>query len=106
VAIANSASKSRDKRRDEPDRRDQRDNRPQSRNSNSIDLAIDVCADSAERTAGDKARVEDINSVTRDGEGWRVEGTLSGASAQTFQCGVTNARVEFIQLDGKTVASR
>lgn len=110
AAIASAASKkNRDSRRD--DRYENRDYRNDSRryddrrsdsradrNTGSIESAINVCSNAAEQSAGDKARVSEIRSVTRDGAGWRVEGDLTGSEERTFLCGSTEGRVDFVQL--------
>ncbi len=122
AAIASAASKNkRDRRYDDRDYRsdrrsddrrydNRRDNRRDDRRSDSrgdrgtgaMDTAINVCSNAAERQAGDDARVSEIQSVARDGEGWRVEGRLTATSQTTFLCGTTNGRVDFVQLgDGQ-----
>lgn len=114
AAIASAASKNkRDRRSDNRDYRyDQRnddrryddrgsDSRSDNRNdrgTGSMDTAINVCSNAAERQAGDNARVSEIQSVARDGAGWRVEGGLSGGEQQTFLCGTKDGRVDFVQL--------
>lgn len=68
------------------------------------DAAADACADAAERQAGGDARVTDVRSVSRDGDGWRVEGTVTTGGDSSyrddrgFQCGVRYGRVDFVQL--------
>ncbi len=114
AAIASAASKNKqDRRSDNRDYRyDQRnddrryDNRRSDsrsdRGTGSMDMAINVCSNAAERQAGNNARVSEIQSVARDGAGWRVEGGLSGSSQSMFLCGATDGRVDFVQLgDGE-----
>lgn len=66
--------------------------------------AADACADAAERQAGGDARVTDVRSVSRDGDGWRVEGTIASGDDRSyrdergFQCGVRYGRVDFVQI--------
>lgn len=69
-----------------------------SRGSSDVGAAIQACSTAAENRAGGDARVEEIRSATRDGNGWRVEGSLSGADAQGFTCGANGGVVDFIQL--------
>jgi hypothetical protein len=70
-----------------------------SRASNDIGQAVDICSQAAERDAGGDARVDEIRSASRDGNGWRVEGTLSGNGAAGFICGASNGAVDFLQLE-------
>jgi hypothetical protein len=116
AAIASAASKNdRDRRyedRDYPtqnprydDRRadDRRDSR-YDRGTGDMELAISACSDAAERQAGRDARVSAIDSVVRDGEGWRIEGELSNSDRRTFVCGSSEGRVDFVQLDNDDLA--
>ena len=66
--------------------------------------AINACTDAAERQAGRDARVSAIQSVIRDGSGWRVEGDLANSDRRTFLCGSSNGRVDFVQLDNDNLA--
>lgn len=111
AAIASAASK--DKRSNDRDYRDDRRNDNRSydnrrsdsrsdRGTSSMDTAVNVCSNAAERQAGNNARVSEIQSVARDGAGWRVEGGLSGTAQSVFLCGATDGRVDFVQLgDGE-----
>ena len=66
------------------------------------DRAADACSWAAEGQAGDGAQVERINAVRADGQGWRVDGTLRQAGrSDSFTCGYTNGRVDFVQLGDK-----
>tara|TARA_R110000772_G_scaffold57351_5_gene129934 strand:+ start:298 stop:933 length:636 start_codon:yes stop_codon:yes gene_type:complete len=112
AAIASAASKDqrsndRDYRSDRRnnDRYDDRrsDNRGD-RGTGSMDTAINICSNAAERQAGNNARVSEIESVARDGAGWRVEGGLSGSEQRTFLCGTTDGRVDFVQLGSSDLA--
>lgn len=69
-----------------------------SRGDNDIGSAVNACSVAAERSAGGDARVDEIRSATRDGNGWRVEGSLSNADAQGFICGANGGNVDFVQL--------
>lgn len=68
------------------------------RAGNDIGSAVEACSAAAERSAGGDARVEEIRSATRDGSGWRVEGSLSGNGSDGFICGANGGVVDFIQL--------
>lgn len=65
------------------------------------DRAADACSWAAEGQAGEGAQVERITGVRQDGQGWRVDGTLRQAGRNdSFTCGYTNGRVDFVQLGG------
>jgi len=115
AAIASAASKNdRDRRYEERDYRsrnqrydDRRadtrddsryDDRKYDRGTGDVQSAINICSDAAERQAGRDARVSAIQSVVRDGDGWRVEGELSNSAERTFLCGASEGRVDFVQL--------
>jgi hypothetical protein len=110
AAIASAASKNnRDRRYEERDYRSQNqryddrraDSRYDNRNDRGIgdmEAAINACSDAAERQAGRDARVSAVQSVVRDGEGWRVEGELSNSDQRTFLCGASEGQVDFVQL--------
>lgn len=75
------------------------------------DRAADACAAAAENQASrysSDSRVTDISLVSRDGDGWRVEGTLASGDGRDyrdnrrFQCGVRYGRVDFLQLGDQT----
>ena len=87
-----------DRRADE--RYDERDDR----GSGDMQSAINACTDAAERQAGRDARVSAIQSVIRDGSGWRVEGDLANSDRRTFLCGSSNGRVDFVQLANDDLA--
>lgn len=90
-----------------------RDGRPSTERSGSRvpdrdqEAATDACAVAVERQAGRyaaDARVTDVDTVSRDGEGWRVEGVVatgedrSYRDSRRFQCGVRYGQVDFVQL--------
>ncbi len=110
AAIADAASKN--KRRDRDRDRDYRNNRdaryPDQRSGqgNELNTAADQCAYAAEERAGRDARVQRIDKVERDGNGWRVEGTVSARSGtEAFQCGVTSGNIDYVQIgDGSAAA--
>ncbi len=116
AAIASAASKnSNDRRYDNRDYRtedqryddrssDRREDSRYDRGSGDMEAAISVCTDAAERQAGADARVAAIDSVIRDGAGWRVEGELANSDQRTFLCGASNGRVDFVQLENGDLA--
>jgi hypothetical protein len=81
-------------------RQDTRDAVPSGRynNGNDVGAAVDACARAAEQKAGDNARVGAIDSVTREGSGWQVLGTLSDGDRK-FNCATSNGVVDTIRLD-------
>jgi hypothetical protein len=99
--IADAASKSDKNDRYEPRYEDRRENRDYDRpvyQDDDLGSAVSICTDAAERTAGDSARVSEIRSVTREGDGWRVEGDLN---RDTFTCAATNGRVDYVRINGR-----
>jgi hypothetical protein len=108
--IADAASKS-----DGPTRR--RDARPTYRNSaparddfeprgnygTDLGSAVTACTDAAERSAGDNARVQEIRSVTRKGQGWHVEGELDRGNNRSFSCSTSDGRVDEVRLDDGSI---
>ncbi|NRD90488.1 hypothetical protein C8024_15010 [Sphingopyxis sp. BSNA05] len=112
AAIASAASKNnrdrryedRDYRDDAPRYDDRRSNNGYYSSTGDMDLAINVCSDAAERQAGRDARVSTIQSVSRDGAGWRVEGSLSNSDQRSFLCGASQGRVDFVQLGNGDLA--
>lgn len=116
AAIASAASKNnRDRRYEDRDyrsdnrryddrRADTRNDSRYDRETGDMDLAINTCSDAAERQAGRDARVSAIESVVRDGNGWRVEGELSNSDQRKFLCGATEGRVDFVQLGDEDFA--
>ena len=105
IAIIAGAARDADKQsRNEPryeDRNDypRNDDRPVSQD-NDLGSAVSVCTDAAERSAGNNARVSEIRSVTRDGNGWRVEGDLNSDS---FSCAATDGRVDYIRINDRDI---
>ena len=112
AAIASAASKKdrRDERRYPDDDnyrrsadygRDGGDNRPEWRESASgssrIDDAVNSCIDEVARGS---ARVEQVDSVNREGDGWRIQGrTIKDGE---FSCSVdASGRVRNVNVDGK-----
>lgn len=109
--LADAASKSKKRSRNDYPRNDyppqnvpQQNNPPQNSpqggfGGNDISSAVNICSDAALQSAGEQYQVNQIRSVTRDGQGWRVEGNLIGPNSAGFSCGVTNGNVQFIQLN-------
>lgn len=91
VAIASSAS---------------RDDRPVYRSDTVVDVrdagdearaVTSICSDAAEGMS--HSRVTGIDSVGREGDGWRVEGTVdAGRGDRDFSCGTRYGRVDYVQL--------
>ncbi|WP_156472108.1 hypothetical protein [Sphingorhabdus sp. M41] len=116
AAIASAASKNnrdrryedRDYRSDNPRyddwRANPREDSRYDRGTGDMESAINACSDAAERQAGRDARVSAIESVVRDGEGWRVEGALSNSDQRTFLCGAREGRVDFVQIGNGDLA--
>lgn len=71
------------------------DYRSDSAGRNDVSSAVQTCSSAAEQRAND--RVSGIGSVDRDGNGWRVEGDLSGG--KRFTCGTSDGRVDYLQVD-------
>ena len=59
------------------------------------DQAADACSSAASEKYG--ARVESVDVVQPDGEGFRVEGIVG--NGHRFQCGARDGRVDFVQVD-------
>jgi hypothetical protein len=78
---------------------DRYENAPSGSSGNDLGTAVSACTDAAERSAGGSARVQEIRSVTRDGQAWRVTGDLDSGSNPGFTCNATDGRVDNIQLD-------
>jgi len=110
AAVASAASKSSKDKADDsyrypdqappPPRYDDRQSSSNSRDwgrSRSIDGAVDTCVGEIERGS---ARVDSVDSVDRNGEGWRVSGKVrSGAS---YACSVgSDGHVRNLSVDGK-----
>ena len=67
-----------------------------------LDRAADICADEVERGPD---RVDSVDTVTRDGEGWAVSGAL--ANGASFNCRIGNdGRVQSVGGSGVAPAQR
>ena len=105
IAILAGAASDADKQsRSEPRYDDRSDypqqDRPVYQDGNEVGSAVSVCTDAAERSAGNNTRVSEIRSVTRDGNGWRVEGDLNNDS---FTCAATDGRVDYIRINNRDI---
>jgi hypothetical protein len=68
--------------------------------SEAAEVASDLCSEAAQRKIGN-GHIDAIGSVDRDGEGWRVEGTVSAGrdgDARPVVCGVSKGKVDYVQL--------
>jgi hypothetical protein len=66
-------------------------------NSRGIDGAVDTCVYEVERGSN---RVDTVDSVDRDGEGWRVTGRMSGG--REFACSTDrDGRIRSATVDGR-----
>ncbi len=67
-------------------------------------LAMSLCEQAAVRGAGGNARVEAINSATRNGDdGWRIDGDVRGEQLESFSCVTVADRVDSIRVGEKAV---
>jgi hypothetical protein len=75
-----------------------RDNRYGSSNRG-IDGAVDTCVGEVERGS---TRVDTVDQVGRDGDGWRITGRVSGG--RSFDCAVDGGgRIRSVTVDGSAV---
>jgi hypothetical protein len=95
--IADAASKADKRDRNEPRYEERRDDPPVYQDED-LGSAVTVCSNAAERSAGNGARVQEIRSVTREGQGWRVEGNLDNDG---FTCATVNGQVDYIRIEGR-----
>ena len=101
AAVADSAEKNRRNRNgDEYPRNADYDREPEPsfRGNDDVGSAVSACTDAAERT--NNGRVDEIASVTRDGNGWRVEGEIGN---DNFVCTVTDGRVDDIRIGDREI---
>jgi hypothetical protein len=74
-----------------------RDQGYRSSSSRGIDSAVDNCASEVERGS---SRIDTVDSVDREGEGWRIEGRVGGG--KPFTCTADrNGRISGISVDGR-----
>lgn len=114
AAIASAASKSsKDSRKNDeyryPDQTPQndrsagygQDNRPewQENAGSAMNTAINRCMDEIDRG---QTGVDAVDSVNREGEGWRVQGRVNGGS--NFTCAIDGeGRIRQVSIDGKAL---
>jgi hypothetical protein len=106
--IADAASKEDRKERNEPRYEEPRyeepsDDRPvyqDNGSGNGLGTAVSACTDAAERSVGNGARVNEVRSVTREGNGWRVEGDLDSDS---FTCATVDGQVDYIRIEDRRI---
>lgn len=80
-------------------RRDDGARQSYSGNSRGIDGAVDACVGEVERGS---TRVDTVDSVDRDGTGWRVTGRITGG--RSFDCSVdAGGRIRSASVDGRAV---
>ena len=73
-----------------------RDDRPVWQEGRGIDNAVNQCVGEVEHSA----RVDSVESVNRDGDGWRVEGRVIGG--RSFACAIgTDGRIRSTTIDGR-----
>ncbi|MBK9432763.1 MAG: hypothetical protein IPN50_10230 [Sphingomonadales bacterium] len=65
---------------------------------NDVGTAVSSCTDAAERSSN--GRVDEIRSVTREGNSWRVDGEIGN---DAFTCSATNGRVDYIRINGRDI---
>lgn len=101
AAVADSAEKNRRDRGDDeyprtPDY--DREAVPSYNGGDDVGSAVTACTDAAESAAN--GQVDEIGSVTREGNGWRVEGEIGNDG---FVCTVNDGRVEDIRIDDREI---
>lgn len=102
AAVADAGNKNRrsePRRDDEPRYRDyDQTPAPSYNGGDDVGSAVSACTDAAERAS--KGRVDEIGSVTRESNGWRVEGEIGNDG---FTCTVNNGRVEDIRIGDREI---
>lgn len=79
--------------------RNDADDRPEWREGTGINGAVDRCLEEVERGS---TKVEGVDSVNREGDGWRVAGRTG--SGQDFACTVdTDGRIRSVSIDGRAL---
>lgn len=75
------------------------DSRPQWNEGTGINGAVNRCMDEVSRG---NTRVDTVDSVNRDGDGWRVQGRANGGGA--FSCSVdAEGRIRNVSIDGHAI---
>ena len=76
---------------------------PNDRFSNNDDVrsASTQCGAAAAAQSGFGARVERIDTVVRDGNGWRVEGLVGArrGGVDSFTCGISFGQIDYVQFN-------
>lgn len=110
AAIASAASSASKNKRANPEYRDPppppqdsrdygNDSRPQWNEGSGINSAVNRCIDEVSRGKSD---VDSVDSVNREGDGWRVQGKVSGGGA--FTCTVDgDGRIRNVNIDGRAI---
>lgn len=76
-----------------------RDDRPEWREGTGINSAVDRCLEEVERGS---TKVEGVDSVNREADGWRVAGRTG--SGQDFACTVdSDGRIRSVSIDGRAI---
>lgn len=87
-------------RDDRYDYRDRNDRNPAYSDSRGLDRAAEMCVNEVERSE----QVEDVGSVNRAGDGWRVEGRLR--NGKDFTCEIdNNGTIRNVDLDRGVAAA-
>lgn len=92
AAIASAASNSANTRRGPNDRYSYNDD---------VRSASTQCGAAAAAQSGFGARVERIDNVVRDGNGWRVEGLVGSRNngVDSFTCGISFGRIDYVRFN-------
>lgn len=92
AAIASAASNSANARRGPNDRYSYNDD---------VRSASNQCGAAAAAQSGFGARVERIDNVVRDGNGWRVEGLVGSRNngVDSFTCGISYGRIDYVRFN-------
>ncbi len=102
AAIASAASDNKRERRSYPVREPRYDDRrgnARSGGGQGIDRAVDMCLREIERDV----RVDNVDNVSRTGEGWFVTGSIY--NGDSFSCQINNdGRVENVSIGGRVAA--
>ena len=73
------------------------DNDQQWQQGSGIESAVDRCSNEVSRGSG---RVQAVESIDRDGDGWRVQGRT--AAGKSFSCSVDGGgQIRNVQVDGR-----
>ena len=66
-----------------------------------IRSASNQCGAAAAAQSGFGSRVERIDNVVRDGNGWRVEGLVGsrGSGVDSFTCGISFGRIDYVRFN-------